>query len=132
MRDLAQLLAEASPQLHPRPIAIVALDELEIPETLPAEALIGSFREAEGLTLYVDLAAAELAGLRIAMRAAWITMTVYSALDAVGFTAAFSRALAQAGIACNVVAGARHDHIFAPWEQRLAAMAALLRLGDAS
>ncbi len=132
IRELARLLAEASPKLHPRPIAIVALDGFALPETLAAEALIGSFREAEGLTLYVDLAAAETTKLRIAMTAAWITMTVNSALDAVGFTAAFSAALAQAGIACNVVAGARHDHLFVPWEQRLAAMAALRRLGGAS
>ena len=58
-------------------------------------------------------------------------MTVASALDAVGFTAAFSGALAEAGIACNVVAGARHDHLFVPWEQAEAAMAVLSRLGQA-
>ncbi|MDE3174823.1 MAG: ACT domain-containing protein [Pseudomonadota bacterium] len=122
IRDLKRLLAEASPELHPRPVAVIALDGFAAP---PGIELIGQFREAEGLTLYVDLAAAEAAGLPIALRAAWITMTVPSALDAVGFTAAFSAALAQAGIACNVVAGARHDHLLVPWERAGEAMRAL-------
>ncbi len=129
IRDLARLLAESRPRLHERAVAIVALDGFEAPEDLPAEALIGGFREAEGLTLYVDHAAAEALGLPIAFKAAWITLEAPSALDAVGFTAAFSAALAEAGIACNVMAGARHDHLFAPWEQREAAMAALRCLG---
>ncbi len=124
IRDLAMLRAQASPELHPRPVAVIASDDGK----LPADAIIGYFREAEGPALYVDLAAAEAAGLPIAFRAAWITMTVESALDAVGFTAAFATALAEAGIACNVVAGARHDHLFVPWEKADAAMAALRRL----
>jgi hypothetical protein len=125
IRDLSRLLAEAAPHLHPRPVAVVGLEGFALPPALPAEAVIATLREAEGLTLYVDLAAAEAAGLPVAFRAAWITMTVESALDAVGFTAAFAGALARAGIACNVLAGARHDHLFPPWEQAEAAMAAL-------
>ncbi len=125
IRDLTRLLAEASPRLHPDAVAVVGLEGFAMPPALPDEAVIATFREAEGLTLYVDLAAAEAAGLPVAFRAAWITMSVQSALDAVGFTAAFASALARAGIACNVMAGARHDHLFVPWEQAEAAMAAL-------
>ena len=125
IRDLATLLAQASPRLHPRPIAVVGLEGSALPPALPAGAVIASLREAEGLTLYVDLAAAQAAGLSVAFHAAWITMTVESGLDAVGFTAAFAGALARAGIACNVLAGARHDHLFVPWAQAEAAMAAL-------
>jgi hypothetical protein len=125
IRDLARLLAEASPCLNPRPAAVVALEGFATPPALPQAAVIATIREAEGLTLYVDLAAAEAAGLPVAFRAAWITMSVNSALDAVGFTAAFAGALAQAGIACNVLAGARHDHLFVPIAQAEAAMAAL-------
>jgi hypothetical protein len=127
IRDLARLLAEASPELHPRALAVVALDGFAAPE-LPEGALIGAFREAEGLTLYVDAEAAEAARLPVAFRAAWITMTVHSALDAVGFTAAFSAALAEKGISCNVVAAARHDHLLVPWERGEEAMAALRAL----
>ena len=125
IRDLARLLAEASPRLHARAVAVVALDGFEIP---PGLEVIGLFREAEGLTLYVDAEAADAAGLPVAFKAAWITMTVASALDAVGFTAAFAAALAQKGIACNVMAGARHDHLFTPWEKREDALEALQRL----
>ena len=40
-----------------------------------------------------------------------IVLQVHSALDGVGLTAAVSMALAEAGIACNVVAGFHHDHL---------------------
>jgi uncharacterized protein len=127
VRDLATLLAHAAPELQSRRVAVVALEGASTPN-LPSGALIGSFHEAEGLTLYVELEAAEAAGLPIAFRAAWITMTVHSALDTVGFTAAFATALARAGISCNVIAGARHDHLFVPCEKAAAAMDALRRL----
>jgi len=43
-----------------------------------------------------------------------ITLTIHSALAAVGLMAAVSRALADAGIGCNPVAGYFHDHLFVP------------------
>jgi uncharacterized protein len=49
-------------------------------------------------------------------------LTVNSALEAVGLTAAFATALGNSGISCNVVAGACHDHIFVPLELADAAM----------
>ena len=125
MRDLPTLLACAAPAMQERRVAVIALDGLSPPASLRPRDVIGFFAEAEGLTLYVDLAAAEAAGLPIAFRAAWITMTVASALDAVGFTAAFATALAQAGISCNVIAGARHDHLLVPVERADEAMRVL-------
>ena len=122
MIPLARLLAQAAPRLHPRAVAVVGLDGFAPPAGLD---VIGLFREEEGLTLYVDAEAAEAEGLPVVFRAAWITMTVESALDAVGFTAAFAAALAQKGIACNVMAGARHDHLFVPWERGEEAMRVL-------
>ncbi|MCD7100333.1 ACT domain-containing protein [Stenotrophomonas sp. MMGLT7] len=40
-------------------------------------------------------------------------------------TAAFSGALAQAAIGCNVVAGVHHDHLFVPVQQARQAMGVL-------
>ena len=59
-----------------------------------------------------------------------ITLTVHSALEGVGLTAAVAGALAQAGIACNVVAGYHHDHLFVPWDRREEALAILQRLSQ--
>lgn len=126
-RDLAVLRANASPILHPAPVAIATIAGGEVPEALRAQ-IIGTFREAEGLTLYLDLAVAEAAGLTIVFRAAWITFDVHSDLEAVGFTAVFAQALASRGIAANVVAGAFHDHIFVPLDRAQDAMAALWAL----
>ena len=59
-------------------------------------------------------------------RMAWITLDVLSDLEGVGLTAAVATALASAGIACNVVAGRLHDHLFVP-EARAAEAMDLLR-----
>lgn len=75
---------------------------------------IASIREVEGLTLVVSEMQALENGLPILYRCSWITLNVHSDLNACGLTAAFSKALAEEGISCNVVAGAYHDHIFVP------------------
>lgn len=87
--------------------------------------VVATVREDEGLTLVVPLAQAEARGLAVAFRAAWITLDAATPLDAVGITAAFSTALAAAGIGCNVIAGAHHDHLFVPVERADAAVAIL-------
>lgn len=57
-----------------------------------------------------------------------VTLTVHSALDAVGFLARISTALAAQGIACNVVSAFHHDHLFVPRDRLEAAMQVLDRL----
>lgn len=102
--------------------------------TLAADAEVGglapiaTFREEEGVTLIVEEGQARQAKLQSLFRAAWITLRVYSDLQAVGLTAAVATALAEAGISCNVVAAAFHDHLFVPVESAKAALAALQRL----
>lgn len=91
-------------------------------------SIIASVREPEGLSIVVPEEEALKANLPILFRCAWITLTVDSDLEAVGLTAAFSAALAKAGISCNVVAGACHDHIFVPIERADEAMRALREL----
>jgi hypothetical protein len=76
--------------------------------------VVASIREAEGLSVVMHAADAAALGLDATLRCAWITLTVHSDLAAVGLTATVSTTLAEARIACNVVAGARHDHLFVP------------------
>lgn len=79
-----------------------------------APAALGTFREPEGLTLILPLAAAQAEGFDCALPMAQITLTVWSALEAVGLTAAVATALAAEGIPANVVAAFHHDHVFVP------------------
>ncbi|MEZ5341879.1 MAG: ACT domain-containing protein [Acidimicrobiales bacterium] len=75
------------------------------------EALI---REDEGITVVLDRRVADDLGLPYDFIGAWLTLTVYSSLEAVGLTAAFSAALGEAQIPANVLAGLHHDHIVVP------------------
>lgn len=57
-----------------------------------------------------------------------VTLSVHSALAAVGLTAAVADVLAARAIPANVVAGYYHDHIFVPYKQRFDALDALQSL----
>ena len=120
--DLKELLAHMQPELNPGRYAFVALPS---GHALDPIHVVASIREPEGLSVILPERAALDLGLPIAFTAAWITLTVHSDLAAVGLTAAFSQALGQAGISCNVVAGVHHDHLFVPVEQAQLAMEAL-------
>jgi len=91
---------------------------------------IGWFREMEGTTIILPLA--DAGGSEVDFEAAWITLGVESPLSSVGLTAAVSTALANAGIACNIVAANRHDHLFVPVHRAEDAMKVLRRLGEGS
>jgi uncharacterized protein len=70
------------------------------------------FREQEGITLILKKEIADKLNMNYSFIASWITLTVHSSLEAVGLTAAFSKALSENNISCNVVAAFYHDHIF--------------------
>ena len=127
--DLASLLGAMEPVLHAGTFAYCV-----VPHGTDTSALspVATVTEVEGLTLVLPEEQAVKAGLSVLFRAAWITLTVHSDLQAVGLTAAFSGALSQGGISCNVVAGAFHDHIFVPVEQAQEALGALKALQQAT
>jgi uncharacterized protein len=113
--DLAGMLAGMAPVLDGRGWAFVLVDD---------ESPAGAFaliREDEGTTAIVPEPGGGFAR---------ITLMVHSSLAGVGLTAAVAGALAEAGIACNVVAGFHHDHLFVPWERREAALEVLQRLSQ--
>lgn len=123
--ELSALLRAMAPELHTGAYAYCV-----VPRGTDLSALspVATVAESEGLTVILPEAQAVAAGLPVLFRAAWITLTVHSDLQAVGLTAAFATALGQAGISCNVIAGAFHDHIFVPVEQGQPALAALKAL----
>lgn len=123
--DLARLLASMEPVLHDLICAYCVVPHgTDTARFTP----VVTVAEAEGLTLVIPESQAQASGLEVLFRAAWITLTVHSDLQAVGLTAAFATALGQAGISCNVVAGAFHDHLFVPAERAQDALAALHKL----
>jgi len=127
--NLHALIASMSPILNTERVAFVSLAiGEEAPAGIPGTAIIGTFREREGLTVFLELDVAEQFNLQISFRAAWITLFLRSDLTSAGLTAAFSGALGAAGISCNVVAAAYHDHIFVPLEAADAAMDVLHQL----
>lgn len=127
--DLDTLLRHMQPSLASGRYAFCCLPDGVVLD--PAQ-LVASIREAEGLSVVVPEQVAVDLGLPVAFLASWITLNVHSDLAAVGLTAAFSQALGQAGVACNVVAGVHHDHVFVPVEMAQRAMAVLQALSHAT
>jgi hypothetical protein len=125
LSDLDAMLRALEPTLRPGRYAFVALPA---GMTIDAVLTVASIREEEGLSAVVGEATARELGLEVHFVAAWITLRVRSGLAAVGLTAAVATQLAERGIAANVVAGTRHDHIFVPFERAAEAMAALADL----
>jgi hypothetical protein len=125
--DLATLLRTMEPTLNEGTFVFASVAD---GKEFPAHAIVASIREPEGLSVVVEESAAQQLGLSPVFRCAWITLSVNSDLQAVGLTAAFSVALGKAGISCNVVAGANHDHIFVPIGQAELAMQVLRDIGS--
>jgi hypothetical protein len=92
----------------------------------PVEArALAVFREAEGVTVVLPREEARQLGLADEPAWALLTLAVHSALEAVGFLAAVTRALAEAGISANAVSAFHHDHLYVPWTDRNRALAVL-------
>ena len=108
-KDLGKLLRTMKPEQQPGDYVFCLVEELG---TVPLAEAVLMFRENEGITVIVSKELADKLGLSYSFVAAWITLTVHSSLEAVGLTAAFSKALAENGISCNVVAAFYHDHLF--------------------
>jgi len=126
-KDLNRLLATLTPQLQEGSyVFCVAPTDLDI-NTVD---LIGFFQESEGRTLILKQEEADRLGLAYTFVAAWLTLTVHSALDAVGLTAAFATALAKEGISCNTIAGFYHDHLFVAQADGAKALAVLEALSE--
>lgn len=127
-RQLDRLLRDLSARRRPGVFTYVTVDgHAAIPTGVDVEATV---REAEGLSVVVEVGTAAAAGWPVGYRAAWITCGVHSALDAVGLTAAIATALAAEGISANVIAGHHHDHVLVAEDDADRALAVLGRWRD--
>jgi hypothetical protein len=111
-RDLKTLLQSMKPQMHEGVFVFCSISEdKEIPATLRP---IHIFREREGTAFIIRREEAEAANLSYQFASRLITLTVHSSLEAVGFLAAITGRLAEAGISVNAVSAFYHDHLFVP------------------
>lgn len=107
--NLKELLKTLNPVHNPGEFVFCTVEDLS---KLNAADVIMTFKEQEGITVILNKEIADKLKLSYSFIASWITLTVHSSLAAVGLTAAFSKALTEKNISCNVVAAYYHDHIF--------------------
>ena len=124
-RDLNTLRKRMSPAMQDEPYVFCCVPEGQVPAGVQQ---LATFRETEGLTLIIPRKQAVDANLSYQFECAWITLNVYSSLDAVGFTALISNSLSKLNIPCNVVSAYHHDHLFVPFECRERVMQILQEL----
>lgn len=108
-KDLQQLLKTMKPEHNRGDYVFCKVENLEAISLIEIEMF---FKEKEAITLILKKEIADTLQLDYSVIMSWITLTVHSSLEAVGLTAAFSKALSEQEISCNVVAAFYHDHIF--------------------
>jgi hypothetical protein len=128
VRDAREMVAGMTPALQSGEYVFCAAGDRDWATLQP----LAMFREAEGVSIILERGAALAAGFPVEAPMALITLNVYSALDGVGLTAAVATALAQAGVACNMVAALNHDHVFVPADRAYEAVEILFQLQSAA
>ena len=109
--DLNQLLAHMEPVLQAGEYVFCTFADKKYGDLAELDPLC-AYREAEGLTLILPKASADLAQIDYDGTYRAITLQVHSSLEAVGLTAAVATELAAHNISANVVAAYYHDHVF--------------------
>lgn len=127
IRDRTAMIAGMNPVPDPQVYEFCTLPGRDADAATRAAAL-ASFVEDEGLSLILPQDAARRAGIAPGLAMRRITLSVHSALDGVGLTAAVASALADHGISCNMVAAYHHDHVFVPADDAARALDLLREL----
>ncbi|VXB48959.1 ACT domain-containing protein [Maribacter litoralis] len=107
--DLNILLKSLKPSLNKGSYVFISVNDIR---HISRDIILFEFKEKEGITIILEQAKADELNFKYDFVASWITLTVHSALNAVGLTAAVSTALTKYNISCNVIAAYYHDHIF--------------------
>ncbi|WP_291286798.1 ACT domain-containing protein [Flavobacterium sp.] len=108
-KDLQKLLKSMKPEHIAGDYVFCKVEKLE---GIELNDVVMFFKEKEAITLILKKETAAALKLDYSVVMSWITLTIHSSLEAVGLTAAFSKALSEHQISCNVVAAFYHDHIF--------------------
>ncbi len=108
-KNLHKLLKDLKPVLNSGEYVFATVSNFD--KILRTDTVF-EFKEVEGITIVLEKNKADYLKIPSQAVCAWITLKVHSSLEAIGLTAAFSSALTQHNISCNVVAGFYHDHIF--------------------
>jgi hypothetical protein len=122
-RDLNALLATMEPSLaEERFVFVTGVDDSRAYGSVRP---VMTFREREGATWIVTAAQAAALGLAGNYPCRMITLNVHSSLEAIGFLAAITTALASHGISMNAVSAFYHDHLFVPVDKAVEALSIL-------
>ncbi|QFT92625.1 ACT domain protein [Roseovarius sp. THAF9] len=124
VRDTQGMIKGMAPVRDPETWHFCTTDDRELAARARPHAL-AVFGEEDGTSLILPDEVARDLGFAVEMPMSRITLSVHSALDGVGLTAAVATALAGALIPCNVVAAYHHDHVFVPEELAEDAVAVL-------
>jgi hypothetical protein len=127
--DLKSLLRDMMPEVVPGEYVFCSIQENQL-EDLENPLLV--FRESEGPTVIVTKVVAEENEFDFNSSWGLVTLSIHSDLEAVGFLAAITRHLADAGISVNTVSAFYHDHLFVPYERVDEATSILLDLANSS
>lgn len=123
--DINVLLKDMKPVLDETEYVFCTQNCFEINNKIIKLKPIATFVEKEGLTIIISKNTADKNSLNYDGIFNKITLEIHSSLEAVGLTAAFSKALTSHNISANVVAGYYHDHIFVPKDKASLALKAL-------
>jgi hypothetical protein len=129
VRETEAMIAQMSPELRAGTVIYCTTRDNTL-ATRCLEKALCMFDEEEGRTFILPIDEARQLGFDTSMPMRRITLTVHSALDGVGLTAAVSAVLAGLGIPCNIVAAYHHDHLFVPESAAAVALEALATVGQ--
>ncbi|MFS1523210.1 ACT domain-containing protein [Microbulbifer sp. 2304DJ12-6] len=108
----AEILWNMYPRLQEETYVFCQVADARLTDVIANSLCI--FREGEGMCVILPQYLARQHGLAASIPFRQITLQILSGFSTIQLTAIVTGALADAGIAANVITALRHDHIFVP------------------
>ncbi|MGD9397899.1 MAG: ACT domain-containing protein [Candidatus Thorarchaeota archaeon] len=125
--NLESLLRKMEPVVVPGEYVFCTIDVSQL-EDLEDPLMV--FREKEGPTVIITKSVAEHNGFPVDSTWGLVSLCVHSDLEAIGFLAAITKHLAEAGISVNAVSAFYHDHLFVPYGREYEVVTLLSKLSS--